>query len=258
MADGSGVLGSDHMFVKTVVQTVVQIRLPCVHQLKGRRGFYFVRALPLPLRQSVGQLQWRWKLAESLAEARRRLPKALAESERRMRIPQHESGPSEADRIALMPADPAALSRSFNEEKPWRDWQNSPENEIERRKLLFRQKVLRLAGESLQALTKEQLLAMAASIKDPASQTKLNWEKELRTFLDYCGTTIPSQYNRCQTSAFRSKLLETNKPISVKTRLNTLRGLWRVIVDAGWIEENIFDGLQKKSRTEERNQWRLI
>ena len=227
------------------MQIVVQIRLPYVHQLKGRTGFYFVRAVPLPLRQAAGQLQWRWKLADSLAEARRRLPESLAETDRRIRVLEHESGLPEADRIALMDADPAALTKLLKEEKPWEAWRNDPEDEKERKQLLFKQKVLRLAGESPQARTKEQLLAMASSIKDPANQTKLNWEKELRTFLDYCGTTIPSQCTKVQASAFRTKLLETNRPSSVKTRLNTLRGLWRVMVDAGWIDENIFDGLQK-------------
>ena len=55
--------------------------IPYLSKRSDTDGYFFLRRVPLDVREAVGKTQWRWKLADTLAEARRRLPEAIAHTD---------------------------------------------------------------------------------------------------------------------------------------------------------------------------------
>ena len=56
-------------------------KLPYLSKRSDTDGYFFLRRVPKDLVEAAGCTQWRWKLAETLTEARRRLLEAVAKTD---------------------------------------------------------------------------------------------------------------------------------------------------------------------------------
>lgn len=203
-------------------------------RLKDCSSWHFQRAVPRDVQSAIGRKLWRVKAGRTLQEARRAVPALLEETDRLIR---------EARGYRHLETHQEALLRlrglSPSDLQP-HDFHYLPQDPEEIDKVLSLPKV--------QLHTAEQLLSLAKTLKDPAAQTYLNWEKHLTSFLTFSNETYPACCSKEQAQAYRDTLLRTLQPSTIKTRFAYLAGLWSLMKEEGWCEENIFQGVLKRMK----------
>jgi integrase len=201
----------------------------------GRPGYYFQRSVPADVQDTLGLKVWKVKAGDTLPDARQAVPHLLLETDRQIEAARghvHRETHQEA-LLKLRGKLPADLTPA--------DFHYLPQDpkEIDR--------VLSLPP--VEPRTARELLALATRLKNHSPQTVIAWEKHLSSFLSLSGQELPVTCTREHAQKFRDVLLSSVAVSTAKTRTNYLSGLWSLMVDEGWVTENIFTGLMKRVRT---------
>jgi integrase len=222
---------------------------PYLKTRPGRAGFYFQRAVPKELRRVLGKKVWSMKAGPTLAEARRALPVLLEATDAAIRLHSQQLTPEEEILSRFRGAvtdDEMANDLEVDASDLW------PRLSEERHQSLNR--LMRQPTGSLH--TVEELVAVAAQLKQTRPRTQLGWEQSLNELMRISGKNYPTLVDRSDVAAYRSSMLKRGlAATTVKQRLRTLRGLFAVAVGENWIASNPFDQstlhIRSKARVKE-------
>lgn len=234
-------------------------RIPYLHRRGDTGGWFFMRRVPLDLRDQVGRQTWRWLLAHDLATARLRLPEALAETDRLIATLRGEEAPPaapggsltgsprtltrEQDRLMLQ-GRPALIRELLEVGAPLPD----PSE-------LAELAALPPATCGLTPTSSEDLLELGVRLKRPAEQTVLAWERALKEFSGWLGHDQLQLTTRQNAADFRDHLLGRGLKVStVRLRLNYLAGLFGLAVEEEIFTTNPFQSVGKRLKTETKSQ----
>ena len=223
-------------------------------QRKGKSGWYFMRAVPMPLRDAIGCSTWRRKAGNTLTEAKRNALVFLEETDQLIREAQGQQVTPEQKILSLLPArdqfpddlDAHELIQMTTREPMHLDDLGTINPRYEQ---LHDIATGVLAGTARPPKTPAELLHIATLLKDPAASTKHNWKDYLTKVMVFSGKEFVTALTREDALAFRQHLLTTTAASTTKTRLKYLSGLFNVAVDEGWLDSNPFEGLTKNIRS---------
>ena len=199
-------------------------------QISGRRGFYFQRAVPVPLQKSIGKKVWTYKAGDSITDARRNVVRLLAETD--ALIAQHKGEVNKG------------LLESLNHtSRPARTGRLGPEdlfprfNEDEQHELYAR--VVALSqGKTPKGRTLSDLIDLNTRLKKPAAGTRREWLRYVRDLSEVTGKDDVADFTKADAQAFRDHLLDNVAPSTAKTRLSYLAGLFALAEEEEWIENS--------------------
>jgi integrase len=201
----------------------------------GRPGYYFQRSVPVDVQETLGLKVWKVKAGDTLPDARKAVPHLLLETDRQIEAARghvHRETHQEA-LLKLRGKLPSELTPV--------DFHYLPQDPKEIEKVL--------SLPPVEPRTAEELLALATRLKSPSPQTVLAWEKHLSDFLSFSGQELPVTCTKDHAQKFRDLMLGSVAVSTAKTRTNYLSGLWNLMLDEGWVTENIFTGLMKRVKT---------
>jgi integrase len=105
----------------------------------------------------------------------------------------------------------------------------------------------------LRVVTPEDLLDTATRLKTNASpQTRLGWVSCLKQFTDFLKHEQMQLVSREDAARYRDDMLKRLKVSTVKTRLNTLSGVFNIGVEEQLLPVNPFSGVGKRLRIEDK------
>jgi integrase len=224
----------------------------------GKSGWYFVRAVPLPLRGVIGKTIWRRKAGNTLTEAKRNALVFLEETDQLIREAQGQQLTPEQKILSLLlvrdqlPKDLDAIEivQQYSRE----DMHLGVDAEGEpiynpRFEQLHELATGVLAGTARPPKTPAELINIATLLKSPAASTKVEWTSHLSKVMEHSGREFVTALTREDALAYRQHLLTTTAASTTKTRLKYLSGLFNVAVDEGWLDSNPFDGLTRNIRS---------
>ena len=229
----------------------------------GRSGWYFQRAVPQDVQRAIGKKVWTIKAGDTQSQARAAATRLLEATDRQIAQARGIAGevivPASVRQLDPRSREAKAMARVESEawlrgktvaevrdasELDWDTYMTalpSDPDEIDKIRLLPR----------AEFKTADELIEKAALIKKPAQQTLIAWRKFLSDFVQHAGLKIPTFATRDQARDFRDHLLERGlKTSTIKMRIGYLSGLWSVMVDEGWVAENIWSGITKRMKTE--------
>jgi len=218
-----------------------------IKELK-RGGFQLQRAIPSALRQAAGKSVWSASGGKTRHEAQRRLSAFLRATDQELsRLEAITTRDLQGDE--LTDALPrlfdlrdremvAALDRGADEAQD-SGWLTGPQADRYRR-------VLHGVEQPREHLTADGLIAMAAALKSPASQTVQAWRSVLASFLDHAQLVHPTAATREHALAFRAHLLRLVAPSTAKVRLAYLSGLFAVLAESRGEDSHAFTGVAKR------------
>jgi len=208
---------------------------PYLKTRPGRAGYYFQRAVPKELRRVLGKKVWSMKAGSTLTEARRALPALLEATDAAIRLHSQQLTPEEEvlSRFrGTVTDDEMANGLEVDASDLW------PRLSEERHQSLNR--LMRQPSGSLH--TVEELVTVAAQLKQTRPNTQRGWEQSLNELMRISGKNFPTLIDKSDVAAYRSSLFKRGlAAATVKQRLRTLRGLFAVAVGEDWIDSNPFD-----------------
>ena len=217
--------------------------LPYLTKRADTDGYFFLRRVPLDIKEQVGKTQWRWKLAETLSDARRALPQAIADTDeiieqvragKTPRLPSPNQQPRSLSK-ALLAGNPA--SEIFQSDH----FYGSPAEA----EALSELPAVRLSGTKL--VTDQDLLSLKERLqKDRSDQTANNWRRFLDEFVEFLGHHNMNQVTKEDVQRFRDSLLDRVKVSTTKTRIGCVAGLFELAVEEGLLSINPFKGTTKR------------
>ena len=101
-------------------------------------------------------------------------------------------------------------------------------------------------------ITVEGIIKKSGQLKKPAKGTIREWQNSFRLFSNFTGIRYPLSATRDDAQEFRNHLLTEYKVSTVKKIIRYLSGHWEVFVDEGNIEQNIWRGVLKHVKNEDR------
>jgi integrase len=203
--------------------------------LRGRPGFYAQRAVPKALQARLGIKLWRKKAGNSISEARRFLPGFLSWTEEVINHdnPRPKSLSLEEDRLL-------ARGRSIEEINEY--WPSIDHEDVEETSKLPPVPLLRT----------EEIIEKAELLKKPASGTVREWNNCFALFNTFTGYVYPLSATKEDAVRFRDHLLTNYKISSTKKIIRFLSGHWQLHVDEEIIKQNIWKGILKHVKNDER------
>jgi integrase len=207
---------------------------------KHRQSYVLQRAVPRSLQQALGRRVWKSPGGKTLNEARRLLQPFLDATDREIAIARGELNLTPDEQIDRLPTIfdlndtqvVEALITGFEEDKELTAAQRTRAIGI-------------VSGETTGAISCDDLIRIATSLKSPAIRTRESWVKELTLFLTYCNTYSPIYCTREQAINYRTELLSRLSPNTVKTKLAYLTGLWSILEEVNGCV-HIFKGITKR------------
>ena len=219
--------------------------IPYLSKRSDTDGYFFLRRVPLDVREAVGKTQWRWKLADTLAEARRCLPEAIANTDQLIADlragktvstrPQQQPRQLAKDLLAGKPAAEVFSSDYFH---------GTPEEAIE----LSQMPPVQLAGHK--QFTAQDVLDLNTRLKNTASpQTIGGWNKTMKEFTSFIGHDQLHQLTKEDCQRYRDHLLDTVAVSTLKTRMGRIAALLELALEEGHLTFNPASGLTKRLAT---------
>ena len=205
--------------------------------LKGRPGFYAQRAVPKDLQARLGIRLWRKKAGNSISEARRFLPGFLSWTEEIINQDSHrpKSLSREEDRLL-------ARGRSIDEITEY--WPSIDHEEVEQFSKL----------PPVPLLKTDEIIRKAELLKKPASGTVREWHNCFSLFNKFTGYAYPLSATKEDAVRFRDHLLANYKISTTKKIIRFLSGHWQLHVDEEIINQNIWAGVLKHVKNDERKE----
>lgn len=206
-------------------------------QLKGRSGYYAQRAVPKHLQARLGTKLWRKKAGNSLSEARRFLPGFLAWTEEQITATRSEHRVLTREEDLLL-----ARGRPINEILSY--WPQIDHDDVEAVSKM----------PPVQLVTVDEIISKSVALKKPAKGTIKEWNNSFKLFTDFTGSPYPLSATRNDAQQFRDHLIDTYKVSTAKKVIRFLSGHWELCVDEGVIEKNIWNGVLKYVKNEDRKE----
>ena len=203
--------------------------------LKGRSGLYAQRAVPKDLQARLGIKLWRRKAGNTASEARRFLAGFLAWTEEL--IEAERKGPRQ-----LTKEEDILLARGRSPREIIEYWPQIEDEDIER---VSRQPPVAL-------IKTEELIEKAEKLKKPAAGTIREWRNCFQLLSDYRGSDYPLSTTKEEATGFRNDLVTTKKASTVKKVIRYLRSHWQLCIDEELISSNIWDGVIRHLKEDER------
>lgn len=218
-------------------------RLPYLTKRADTDGYFFLRRVPLDIKEQVGKTQWRWKLAETLSEARRALPQAIADTDEL--IDHVRAG--KTPQLRPKNLQPRSLSKTLLAGQPaseifQSDYFHGTPEEAE---ALSELPPVVLSG-SKQVTDKDLLDLKERLQKDRSDQTANNWHRFLDEFVQFLGHHNMNQVTKEDCQKFRDQLLDKVKVSTTKTRIGCVAGLFELAVEEDLLTLNPFKGITKR------------
>lgn len=229
-----------------MITNVTTTATPYLVKLPGRAGFYFQRKVPADLVRSIGRRLWRWKAGNTLTEARKAVVKGLNKTD--VLIAQHrgEVTPALLKHIDenLTPDPLTVITRDFKEV-------DGQEVEVTVEDQLTPQDLYpRFSEEAAQRLVERQegkgrkaedLVNLAARLKQPAPSTKRTWMAYISKAMSVANRQCIDEFTEDDARKYRDHLIDTCGGNTTKSRIRSVKGLFNVAKDEGWIKTNPFD-----------------
>jgi len=205
--------------------------------LRGRPGFYAQRAVPKDLQARLGIKLWRKKAGNSISEARRFLPSFLSWTEEL--IEQDKLAPKVLSREEYILLARGRPVDEIVEYWPEIDWEDVEE-------------VSKLPPVPLSRT--EEIIEKAVLLKKPASGTVREWNNCFALFNTFTGYVYPLSATKEDAVRFRDHLLTNYKISTTKKIIRFLSGHWQLHVDEEIIKQNIWTGVLKHVKNDERKE----
>ncbi|MDA7491193.1 site-specific integrase [Synechococcus sp. AH-707-M23] len=218
-------------------------QLPYLTKRSDADGWFFLRRVPLDIKEKVGKTQWRWKLAETLAEARRLLPQAVADTDQV--IAQVRAG--KTPRLPSPNQQPRSLSKTLLAGQPTSKVFQSDYfiGTPEEAQAISELPPVQLSGT--RQVTDGDLLDLKERLqKDRSDQTADNWRRFLGEFVQFLGHNQMNQVTKEDAQKFRDNLLDRVKVSTTKTRIGCVSGLFELAVEEELLSINPFKGTTKR------------
>ena len=199
--------------------------------------------MPKDLVEAIGSSQWRWKLAETLREARTRLPEAIAKTDQL--IVDLRAGKTSTTHLGSKQS--LGLTKELLAGKPPAEIFNSPHfyGTPEEADALSQLPSVQLAGSSV--FTAADVIQLNTKLKTSTSPaTVLNWEREMRNFTTFLGHHNLHLLTKEDCQRYRDHLLGTIAVSTLKQRMGLLAGLLELAVEEGKLSFNPARGLTKR------------
>ena len=226
-----------------------RVKLPYVLNRTDKPGYYFNRRVPKDVMRVVGKGWWRWKLGDTLPEARRNLPEAIAQTDRLTF--QIRAGKSlevaQASSQRLGTEIPIELDRQLLQGQPAREiyqddrFYGTPEQALQISELPP------VSVLSSAPVSPDDLISLSLKLKPQTSlATQDCWVRHLKEFTDFLGHTNLHLVQRSDCRDFRDYLLTKLKPSTTKTRLGYVTGLFNLGCEDEVFSSNPFAGVAKR------------
>ena len=203
--------------------------------------------MPLDIKEQVGKTQWRWKLADTLTDARRFLPQAIADTDEIIEQVRAEGVAGKTPRLPSPNQQPRSLSKALLAGQPASEifqsdhFYGSPAEA----EALSELPAVRLSGTKL--VTDEDLLSLKERLqKDRSDQTANNWRRFLAEFVQFLGHNQMNQVTKEDAQRFRDNLLDKVKVSTTKSRIGCVAGLFELAVEEDLLTVNPFKGITKR------------
>lgn len=196
------------------------------------------------------------KLGGSLIEARRNLPQFLAETD--LLLAQARGDEEALKPVSLLktllPADmadrtPMEVVELIAPRVGQYEEDGTPRAEYERLLQLVTDKK---AGTLKEPRTKEELLKLATSLKQPARATAQLWDRHLSSLLDCAKKDHITEITEEDVLDFRAKELENISAATAKVKLRYIRALFEIAKDQKWIDSNPAEGATKHIKVRQK------
>lgn len=216
--------------------------LPYLTQRADTDGYFFLRRVPLDIKEQVGKTQWRFKLAETLSDARRLLPQAIADTDQVIDQVRAGKTPSPSP-----PTQPRSLSKTLLAGQPaskvfQSDYFYGTPEEAE---AISELPPVQLSGT--RQVTDEDLLDLKERLqKDRSAQTAINWRRFLTEFVDFLGHHNMNQVTKEDCQKYRDHLLNKVKVSTTKVRIGCVAGLFELAVEEDLLSLNPWKGITKR------------
>ena len=189
------------------------------------------------------------KLGKTMAEARRNLPQFLAETDLLLAQARGDTEALKPVNVmrTLLPEELAAHTPMEVVElvtprvTPYVD-DGTPRAEYDQ---LLQIAQAKKAGTYKEPKTKEELLKLAASLKQPAIATAQLWDRHLSSLMECANRQHITEITEEDVLNYRAKELEHISANTMKTKLRYIRALLEIAKDQKWIGSNPADGATK-------------
>ena len=202
------------------------------------KTWWFSRAVPRPLQETIGKKLWRIRLGHDLSAARRQAISCLAETDQEIelaKLPTAEERHQRREELLMLKLQGREAVEIFDHPKFF----GSPED-----------------AEALGALPKtsaktpDQIVDLVVGLKAPAAGTVKEYKGALEKFRHHYGRDHVLAATKDDTAAFRTHLLSSYKTSTAKKTIRYLSGLWEVCLDEGWCQTNPWKGVLRHVRDE--------
>ena len=199
--------------------------------------------MPKDLVEAAGCTQWRWKLAETLTEARRRLLEAVAKTDQL--IADLRAG--QTSTTIQQNKQPRALATALLAGKPpsevfESDYFHGTPQEAE---ALSQLPPVQLAGNA--PFTAAAVIELNLKLKNTISPaTAMNWERGMKNFTKFLGHHNLHLLTKEDCQKYRDHLITTAAVSTLKQRMGLLAGLLELAVEEGHLSFNPARGLTKR------------
>jgi len=213
---------------------------------KARNGYQLQRGVPKDLQPIFGKTVWVEPGGATYREAHRRSPAFVARTDHVIKIARGQLalGPEEL-------TDALPKASDLSDQEPVAALDEGATVAAEEGWMTLEQarrytRVLHGIEKPREHLTADELVELAAALKNPAKRTINAWRDSLCGFLGFAGVVHPTAATRQQAIEYRTSLLEHQMPSSAKTQLAYLSGLWSVLHEMKPDRPHIFEGLNKR------------
>ena len=177
-------------------------QLPYLTKRADADGYFFLRRVPLDIKEQVGKTQWRFKLAETLSDARRLLPQVIADTDQV--IEQVRAGKTPH----LKPVtQPRSLAKALLAGQPASDIFLSDQfyGTPEEAEAISELPPVQVSGT--RQVTDQDLLDLKERLqKDRSDQTADNWRRFLGEFVQFLGHNQMNHVTKEDAQRFRDNL----------------------------------------------------
>ncbi|WP_159819274.1 hypothetical protein [Cyanobium sp. Copco_Reservoir_LC18] len=105
----------------------------------------------------------------------------------------------------------------------------------------------------------DELIEKASLIKGSAEQTRIEWRRSLSDFMEHAGLRVPTFGTKDQARAFRDHLLQRGLNTStIKKQIGYLAGMWSIMENEDWVEENIWLGVTQRMKVHRREKQVIV
>ena len=209
-----------------------------IQKIPNRSGYYFQRAVPKDIQSKLKLQVWKWKLGDTLSEALYERDKLKLKTDALVADARGQITPELLEWLGQ--GTTSGLQEALREQ------QLEPEDIFTNHTIAdaysITDRLLRIErGESVVEHDIEGLLDLCIRLKQPAPSTVIEWRRHLTQLMTLVKKKDPTTITKDDARKYRDHLLSTVQPITLKTRIRSIRGMYNVILTEEWITTNPFE-----------------